>query len=105
MDWDILAPMIGGVSFMLIVAITILLWPLSRRLGHLIEVIIQEKSRKSPPVDASIEELLVRMDARLCRLEEEQRFASALLGERAEPVRAIQGARAETKAAEVRALG
>jgi hypothetical protein len=79
MDWEILAPMIGGVAFMLITALTILLWPLSRRLAHLVEVIIQEKSRVRPESDARLEEVLLRMDARLARLEEERQFTSALL--------------------------
>ena len=78
MDWPNVAPMIVAVVFMALTAGTILLFPLSRRLGRLVDAIIEEKKRVPSPVDHRIEDVLVRMDTRLARLEDEQRFMAAL---------------------------
>lgn len=88
MDWSEIAPMVVGVAFMLITALTILLWPVSRRLGHLLQIVIQEKGQPGALPKPDVEDVLRRVEARLARLVEEQRFTSALLaaaGTAAEP--------------------
>ena len=60
----------------------LILRPLSRRLGALLEVMTQQKLRaaNSDPNDAHrIRELLVSIDSRLNVLEERQDFAEALI--------------------------
>lgn len=84
---------------MLITAGTALLWPLSRRLANLVDVMIEEKRRVPPPVDDRVEDVLVRMDARLARLEEAQSFMSALDAPKREAVASAAGGHASRGAA------
>ncbi len=64
----------------LTVASVLVLRPLSRRLGDLIEAATQAKLRPSPePEIARLHEVLSRIDGRLNQMEERQDFAEALL--------------------------
>jgi hypothetical protein len=82
MEWPIVGPIFGSVAMLLILSGTALLWPISRRLGHLLELVIQEKIRQANSAErlptARLEEMLLRLEARLDHLEDEHRFIASL---------------------------
>lgn len=65
----------------------LILRPLTRRLGALLEVMTQDRlaARTAGPDAARVGELLAGIDGRLSRLEERQDFAEALISATAEP--------------------
>lgn len=65
----------------------LILRPLTRRLGALLEVMTQDRiaARQAAPDAARVGELLAGIDTRLSRLEERQDFAEALISATVEP--------------------
>lgn len=98
MDWDLIAPMVVSIVFFVTVGGVILLRPLSKRLGDLLEVMAQER-RELPGLEREftrMREGLDRLEDRLQLLEERQDFTDQLLrrgeGEKKE-IEAPKGAR------------
>lgn len=79
---EVLAPMIVAVTLILTVGGVMLLRPLARRAGDLLEAMAAEKRepKRLPPDTQRVVELLESMNARLERLEERQDFTDSLLG-------------------------
>lgn len=80
MGWEFVMPMVVSVVFILTVGGVILLRPISRRLGDLLEAMAAERR------DPGLKEELVRLreineslSERLALLEEKQEFTEALL--------------------------
>lgn len=77
------APMFVGSVFILVTGGVILLRPLTKRLGDLIGLMVEEKrrDRTAPPVaDAErLMDILEGIENRLSRLEERQQFTDAML--------------------------
>ena len=74
-----IAPMVSGIALALITAGTILLYPISRRLGQLLEAIAQQKREVGPAEYTEMHELLMNIDRRLTMLEDRQSFGEALI--------------------------
>jgi hypothetical protein len=100
-DYDLLIISIFALLFFLIIGGTILLFPLSRKLGHLIET--RTRDRPDTPVleDAGLRKIVARLDAmeeQIATLAERQEFLDGLLMER-RPAPALErgegGARSE----------
>jgi hypothetical protein len=74
------APMVMGVTLFLVTGAVILLRPLTRRLGELLEVMVRQRTEAPPtPELTQIRDLLLNVESRLSLLEERQSFAEALL--------------------------
>ena len=73
-------PFIAAMTFMILGAGIILLRPLTRRLGDLLEVMVTDRRRASlAPPDLRVHETLSRIEERLRMLEERQDFTDSLL--------------------------
>lgn len=77
------APMFVGTTFILVTGAVILLRPLTKRLGDLIELMVEERrrNRSTPPVadPDRLVDILESMESRLSRLEDRQQFTDAML--------------------------
>jgi hypothetical protein len=77
------APMVVGMTFLIVGGGTILLRPLVRRLADLIDVMVAErrKAAAAPPAaaDLRLQETVMRIEERLRLLEERQDFTDSLL--------------------------
>lgn len=74
-----LVGVIISVTFMITTAAVILLWPITRRLGAYLEVLVQEKrSAARPGEDERVERALEDVSQRLALLEERVGFAEKL---------------------------
>lgn len=74
-----IAPMVTFVTLIIVVGAVILLRPLAKRLGDLLEVMTAQRKDASANEVAEIRQLLSSMESRLALLEERQSFAEALL--------------------------
>ena len=80
MDWEFLAPMVVGVTMILTTGGVLVLRPIAKRLGALLEVMAREKA------SLPIEEIRLLRDSvdtvhqRLSLIEERQDFTERLLG-------------------------
>jgi hypothetical protein len=84
-----IAPMVMAVTLFLVTGGVILLRPLSRRLGELLEVMVRQKTEQPhTPELTQIRDLLLNIESRLSLLEERQSFSDALLTTRSELSRA-----------------
>lgn len=76
------APMVLGITGMLTTGAVLILRPIAKRLGSLLDVMTQQRLR-APAADSGdsmrIRELLTSIDGRLTLLEERQDFAEALI--------------------------
>ena len=79
MDWEFIAPMIVVVTITLSLAGVLILRPLTKRLGDLIEA-MQRRQQMSQTEDVGrIAELLEHLDSRLDQLEHRQDFSERML--------------------------
>lgn len=81
-DWDVIAPMVVMIVMTLTIGGVLILRPIAKRLGDLIDVMIREKQAPRPePVAelARVREIVESIDARLSLLEERQDFTESLL--------------------------
>jgi hypothetical protein len=75
-----LPPLIAIVTLIITTGAVLILRPVSRRLGALLEAMTAERMRPQPGAEISqIRELLTGIDSRLAMLEERQDFAEALI--------------------------
>jgi len=79
MEWEFVAPMIVSIVLILTVGGVVLLRPLVRRLGALLDVMVLEKSRTSSVEDRSVADSIDTMNDRLSLLEERQDFTERLI--------------------------
>lgn len=81
------APMVMAVTLFLVVGGVILLRPITKRLGSLLEVMTQQKrERVAGAEDSELRQYVANLESRLSLLEERQTFTEALLaaGDRGE---------------------
>lgn len=80
MDWEILAPLILGITITVSAAGVLILRPLSKRLGDLIEATTREKRAKSKDEELTrLTEVVGRLTDRLENLEERLDFNERVL--------------------------
>ena len=88
MDPDSVAPMVVSVVFFVMTGLVILLRPISKKLGNVLEVVAEEKRRRMAEQPMAREDatrivsILDTLDRRLAQLEERQEFTDKLLVER-----------------------
>jgi hypothetical protein len=88
MDPGSVAPMVASVTLFVVTGLVILLRPISKKLGSVLEAIAEEKRRNLSVVPmaredaARIATMLDTIDRRLAHLEERQDFTDKLLVER-----------------------
>ena len=79
MDWEVIAPMIAAVVLFLTVGAVLILRPIAKRLGVLLEAMAKEKSVR-PSADAfRLREEVETLRTRLELLEDRQDFTDGLL--------------------------
>ena len=91
-ELEMIAPMLVAIVMILTIGGVVLLRPLSKRLGSLLEAMVQEKQqpRLSDDLD-HVRDLLETMNGRLALLEERQDFTEALLADPVEVVVHLDG--------------
>lgn len=89
MDWEMVAPMIVSVVFILTTGGVLVLRPLAKRVAELLEVYARDRDAGLEREVGQMRELLETMNARLQLMEERQDFTDRLLtsGERRSPAR------------------
>lgn len=78
-DWDNVAPMIAVVAFILTTGGVLVLRPIAKRVGDLLEMMAREKQSGLESDVGHIRDLLETMNARLQLMEERQDFTERLL--------------------------
>ena len=79
MDWDVIAPMIASVVFILTTGGVLVLRPITKRLGHLLEVMAREKAALPTDELRRLRETMETVNQRMVLLEERQDFTERLL--------------------------
>lgn len=79
MDWDLIAPMVVAIVFFLTVGGVIILRPIAKRIGDLLEVYAREREGGLEVEVRQMREILETMNSRLQLMEERQDFAERLL--------------------------
>ncbi len=79
MEWEFIAPMIVSVVLVLTVGGVVLLRPVTKRLGALLDVMVLEKSTSSRTDDRRLLETIDTLNDRLSLLEERQDFTERLI--------------------------
>lgn len=89
--WEFIAPMVLGVVLVVTAGAVILLRPVSKRLGELLELMIEDRRKGERGGRAQLDhlaEVVETVQSRLALIEERQDFTDALLGRgEGEPVR------------------
>ena len=80
MDWDVIAPMIVSIVLIVTVGGVILLRPIAKRLGALLDVMVLEKTRTPPEDYRRLGETMDTINERLSLIEERQDFTERLIG-------------------------
>ncbi len=80
MDWDVIAPLIMVVVLTLTVGGVLLLRPIAKRLGDIVELMLREKQEGAEGELRRMGDLLENVHARVRLLEERQDFSERLLG-------------------------
>ena len=81
MHWDAIAPMIVASLLILTTGGVLVLRPIAKRLGELIEVMTRERLSGDRDQQTHMRELLETMSQRLALLEDRQDFTERLLGD------------------------
>jgi len=81
MEWEFLAPMIVSIVLFVTIGGVLILRPIAKRVGDLLEVYAKEKEGGMEVEMRQMRELLETMDARLQLMEERQDFTERLLTE------------------------
>ena len=79
MDWDFVAPMITLIVFFLTVGGVLVLRPIAKRLGDIVELMLREKQEGAQGELRRMADLLETVSARMALLEERQDFTERLL--------------------------
>ncbi len=73
------APMLLGMTIVVVTGAVLLLRPISKRLGSYLEALASEKRAPRPLLEPQIRDTLDRIEERLRLIEERQDFTDALL--------------------------
>ena len=82
MDLDLVPIIVGNVAALGLIIGGILMYPTTRRFGTYLDMLIEERRRKSLPAPKDLEEVeaeLLRTQEELAQLKERQEFIEALL--------------------------
>lgn len=79
-DWAEVAPMIVGIVFIVTTGGVLVLRPIAKKAGDLMEALAREKQSGLQNDVAQVRDLLETMNARLNLLEERQDFTERLIG-------------------------
>ena len=90
--WEVIAPMVVGTTLILTVGGVILLRPLAKRLGILLEVYAKEQQSGLQGDVGQLRDLMETMNARLQLIEERQDFTERLLSSGERPRSPLHGA-------------
>jgi hypothetical protein len=82
MEWEFIAPMVTGTIFILTVGGVLVLRPISKRIGEILELYARDKQAGLEGEVHQVRDLLETMDARLRLIEERQDFTERLLNSR-----------------------
>ncbi len=86
LDWAEIAPMIVGVVFIVTTGGVLVLRPIAKKVGDLLELMAREKQSGLQGDVGQLRDVLESMNARLALLEERQDFAERLMsGEKKNP--------------------
>ncbi|MCY4398196.1 MAG: hypothetical protein OXE96_02475 [Gemmatimonadetes bacterium] len=80
MEWEFIAPMIVSVVLIFTVGGVILLRPIAKRLGALLDVMVLEKSRTTSEDHRRLGDGIDTINERLSLIEERQDFTERLIG-------------------------
>ena len=80
MDWEVIAPMVVSIVFIMTVGGVAVLRPIAKRVSELIELYARDRQSGLNSEVHQIRELLETMNARLQLMEERQDFTERLLG-------------------------
>lgn len=78
-DWDAVAPMIVAIVLFVTVGGVMVLRPIAKRIGDLLEVMAREKQQGLESDIHQVRDLMETMNARLRLMEERQDFTERLL--------------------------
>jgi len=94
MEWEVIAPMVTGVVFILTVGGVAVLRPIAKRLGDVLELYARDRHEGVSVEVQQMRDLLETMSARLQLMEDRQDFTERLIGSGEIPPRP---ARSETE--------
>ena len=80
MDWEVVAPMVVAVVFIVTAGGVAVLRPIAKRVSELLELYGRERSSGVTAEVGQLRELLETLDARMRLIEERQEFTEKLLG-------------------------
>lgn len=79
MEWEFIAPMVAMMTLILTAGAVLVLRPVAKRLGDLIELMIEERRGRASGDAVQLRDLVETLNARLAVLEERQDFQESLL--------------------------
>ena len=100
MDWEMIAPMFATIVLTVTVGGVLVLRPIAKRVGDLMELYVRDRKEGVESDVHHIRALLETMNARLQLMEERQDFTERLLSPPAETPRPAQGAGSSEQRAE-----
>ena len=80
MEWEFIAPMVISTVFILTVGGVILLRPVMKRLGALLDVLVLQKTKAPDEENRRLRDTVETMNERLTLMEERLDFAERLIG-------------------------
>lgn len=80
MEWEFIAPMVISTVFILTVGGVILLRPVMKRLGALLDVLALQKTKSPDEENRRLRETVETMNERMTLMEERLDFAERLIG-------------------------
>ena len=80
MEWEFIAPMVISTVFILTVGGVILLRPVMKRLGALLDVLVLQKTRAPDEENRRLRDTVDTMNERLTLMEERLDFTERLIG-------------------------
>ncbi len=80
MDWEVIAAMVVPIVFIVTVGGVLVLRPIAKRFGTLLEAMAREKAGALPEETRRLRETVETMNDRLTLLEERQDFTEKLIG-------------------------
>lgn len=80
MEWEFIAPMIISTVFILTVGGVILLRPVMKRLGALLDVVVLQKTKAPDEEERRLRHTVETMNERLTLMEERLDFTERLIG-------------------------
>jgi len=83
MEWEFIAPLVMTITLILTTGTVLLLRPVTKRLGDLIETTVKQKRGELPAAEmGQVRDVLETMNQRLALIEDRQDFTDALIASR-----------------------